>query len=74
MAKEEILAIVMLCVLIGLVVMHLDKVLNRDYKTAIRDSSGKCAGCNNTVSIRYYGSGRPLCQFCDDESMENNDG
>ena len=32
-------------------------------------SAGVCDGCKKTVSVRYKGSGKMLCQFCDDDSM-----
>lgn len=58
--------------LFGLFLWKLNKILHVDYQKDIKGSRGKCTDCGVTVGIRYYGSGRPLCQFCDDKSMETN--
>lgn len=46
------------------------KIFVTDHDKAMKGSSGRCQDCGGMVGIRYEGSGRKLCQFCDDKSIE----
>lgn len=46
------------------------KILVVDHDKIMKGSSGKCEDCGHMSNILYQGSGRKLCQFCDDKSIE----